>query len=104
MNKINFSYNWNNKLGCNVFTTLRLHNPNKYKKGETYQIFLKDEDMGSCEIVGIMTIPFGGITEFSARLDTGYSLKECRKIIKRMYKHVEDDMLFDFILLSKMKV
>lgn len=32
MNTLNFSKNWNNKLDCKVFTTLRLHNPNKYLK------------------------------------------------------------------------
>lgn len=103
MREIKFSYNWNNKLDCKAFTTLRLHNPNKYKKGEEYKVFLKEEELVPVVIAGIRVIPFKDINDYIARLDTGYSLEECRKIIKRMFKHVEDDTLFDFILLARGK-
>ena len=40
-NKITFSSNWNNKLACRYFTTIRLHNPNLYKVNEFYEIILR---------------------------------------------------------------
>lgn len=39
-NKISFSSNWNNKLTCRYFTTIRIHNPNFYKLNEFYEIVL----------------------------------------------------------------
>lgn len=35
---INFSTNWNGKLGCQAFTTIRLYNPGKYVEGRVYRI------------------------------------------------------------------
>lgn len=35
---IAFSNNWNNKLDCLAFTTIRLYNPGKYVKGRVYKI------------------------------------------------------------------
>ena len=31
MKEIRFSYNWNNKLNCHSYTTIRIHNPSKYE-------------------------------------------------------------------------
>ena len=31
---INFSYNWNSKLNCSAFTTIRVKNDKKYRIGK----------------------------------------------------------------------
>lgn len=105
MQTINFSYNWNNKLECKAFTTIRLHNSKKYKVGELYSIRLQTskgvELKGHAEIVDIKTISFDQINEFIAHLDTGYNAKETKRILLKMYK--TKNKKFDFILLKKVK-
>lgn len=38
---IKFSYNWNQKLNCKAFTTIRIHNDGKYVVGEIYNVYLE---------------------------------------------------------------
>jgi uncharacterized protein YqfB (UPF0267 family) len=84
--KLNFSNNWNNKLNCNSFTTLRLRNDGKYFAGAKVNVFLKGVFKGAGTIVGVSYLTIDKINEFIARVDTGYSADDCRKIIKEMYK------------------
>ena len=83
---LKFSYNWNNKLNCNSFTTLRLRNDNKYYPGAKVHIWFGNTYKGKATIVGIHFYTLDKINEFVARLDTGYSAEECREIIMKMYK------------------
>ena len=102
MKTINFSYNWNNKLDCKSFTTLRLSNRNKYKIGETYSVSIKNQIKKNVVIIDIKTIWLHEINDFIAYLDTGYSKEECINIIKKMYKSVDfKKKQFDFILLNE---
>jgi uncharacterized protein YqfB (UPF0267 family) len=89
MRNILFSYNWNNKLECKAYTTLRLHQPEKYVVGETYDIILKDEVLHTATIIDVKPLRFDQLNEFIAYLDTGYNLQECQNIIKRMYAKVD---------------
>jgi uncharacterized protein YqfB (UPF0267 family) len=85
MGKIDFSYNWNNKLNCKVFTTFRLQNQ-KYREGERLEVYLKKEYLGVAEVVSCATLTLNQVTEGVALIDTGYPLDEFKKIIRRMYK------------------
>lgn len=104
--EIRFSYNWNNKLNCKFFTTLRRFNQEKYQAGEIYHIILKSRDrwvtdFGRAVAVDIKTIKGDNLNEFICGLDTGYSVEEAKGILKRMYKQDSvDDMLFNLILLK----
>lgn len=101
---INFSYNWNNKLHCKAFTTIRLRNVNKYQIGKEYNILLKKQLLKSAVIEDIKTIYFNQINEFIARVDTGYSAFETKNILKKMYSKVNlEKQPFSFILLSTVK-
>lgn len=102
---INFSYNWNKKLDCNCFTTIRLENYNKYKTGLSYQIHLKNEFIKVGKIVEIKVFPLDKINEFISRIDTGYSKEETIKIINRMYPDTINniDKSFMLILLETVK-
>lgn len=101
MSIINFSTNWNNKLDCNCFTTLRLKNDKKYQLNHTYRIDLKKKPFKKAEILEIKSIYFIQINEFIARLDTGYSAQETKDIIKKMYPKVNlSTQPFYFILLK----
>ena len=103
MNSITFSYNWNNKLQCKAFTTIRLYSPNKYKIGDTYKIILKKECIGAGRIIAIRNFLLIELNDDIAYLDTGYSKQECEKIIRRMYESKVNlnKVLFSLILIQK---
>lgn len=101
MEVINFSTNWNNKLDCKCFTTLRLKNPKKYQLNKQYLINLKKNAIKKAEIIAIKTIYFKDINEYIASLDTGYSLEETKNIILKMYPNIKTQTQpFYFILLK----
>lgn len=92
---LSFSYNWNNKLHCKAFTTIRLKS-NKFIVGENYKIIQKTPkdsliNHGLAKLVSIKQFTLDEINEYMARIDTGYSLEECRKIILTMYKNKNID-------------
>jgi len=104
MRQVKFSTNWNNKLDCRCFTTIRLKNPSKHKLNEVYAILLKNSVHKKAEIVSIRTIYYSQINEYIARLDTGYPEAEAKGIIKRMYPNVDlKTKPFSFILFQTIK-
>ena len=88
MKKLKFSYNWNNKLGCNAFTTLRLAS-DYWQEDALYEIFLKEGDqhksLGWARCKQIKRLTPDKINEFIGFLDTGYNAAKTRQIIKKMY-------------------
>jgi uncharacterized protein YqfB (UPF0267 family) len=106
MQKISFSYNWNNKLNCNAFSTIRLKQPSKYVLGEIYEIYLKKEQkpLFNAQIMDIKYFTIDKINEFMAYIDTGYSKEKCQNIIRTMYPKVDFEIKeLCFILLVKAK-
>jgi len=85
--ELEFTTNWNNKLNCQCFTTIRLHNPIKYCIGNRFNVLLKGQHKGYARLIAVTPIYLNQINEYIARLDTGYSADECRKIIQTMYKN-----------------
>lgn len=87
MPEIEYSYNWNNKLSCKAHTSIRLRNDNKYVVGQVYQETLKGKHLQDATLVAIKHLKLSQVNEFIARLDTGYSVDECKKLITTMYKN-----------------
>lgn len=85
MKRIDFSYNWNRKLDCKYFTTLRISHEYDHV-GELIDVYLNDEFVKRCRIVEVRKIKMAQINAYIAGLDTGYSAEECCKLIKTMYK------------------
>lgn len=96
---IRFSFNWNNKLSNKAFTTLRLHNPGKYKPGQRYQIELNGQFKGIATLQEKRTLRIADLNNFICYLDTGYNRTETIAILKRMYKGIAIDAMMDFCLL-----
>lgn len=96
---INFSYNWNHKLSCKAFTTLRLSNRKKYIVGEMYRIVLKEKLLKYCQIVEIRNIKYSSLNEFVAYIDTGYSLKEVKEILCKMYPKLKNEENTELMLI-----
>lgn len=95
---IDFSYNWNNKLDCKAFTTLRLANE-RYVEGRRYAVRLKGELKGDYRIEKIKTIFLNQINEYISYLDTGYSVADCKNVIKKMYPKIDVDIHPMFLIL-----
>ena len=100
--QIDFSYNWNNKLNSDAFTTFRVSN-SKYVIGQSYKIFLKKQYVKDCTIIDIKRIKLDQVNNFIAYLDTGYSVEEFTSLVKKMYPWAGVDQLYDFILLKTNK-
>ena len=98
MDRISFSYNWNNKLHCNFFTTIRALNPGKYHSGVQHEVFLKDDSLGIAEVVSVKAIYGRDINEYIAGIDTGYTVEETLKILSLMYKCDASTKQFSFVL------
>lgn len=88
MNRFDFSTNWNNKLQCDYYTTLRLSG--RYERGRTYEVWHKGQFLHHARVMGKKTLSMDTITEWIAYIDTGYSREECCKIIRRMYPKIDD--------------
>lgn len=86
MHELRFSYNWNNKLNCKRFTTLRLASP-KYVVGSDYLIKAKGTVDFVATCLDIKYIKIYDIDEYQASLDTGYSKEETILIVERMYRY-----------------
>lgn len=104
MNNLVFSYNWNNKLECKAFTTLRLHNPKKYQVGAEFEVYLQEkgkqaQPKGRVIIQAVKTIDAEQINDFIAFIDTGYSRAQTLQILQRMYKQANPKL--DLILCVK---
>lgn len=104
MEALSFSYNWNNKLHCNYFTTLRLYNEKKYFVGNKLAVDLNMEQLKVAEVVGHKKILITDINDFIAGLDTGYTVTETVNILKRMYPKANwQTQYLSFVLLKTVK-
>ena len=83
--EIHFSINWNRKLSCKFFTTIRLSNPKKYEVDKIYKIFRADNYCYDAKIHQIKYCTIYDLPEYTCYLDTGYSREETINIFKKMY-------------------
>lgn len=102
-NELHFSYNWNGKLSFSrYFTTIRLHNEEKYRQGNVLEVYQGPRRMADAEVVARKTFLLKDMNAFMAGIDTGYSLAEAKAIIRKMYHNVKpspDQVRYDFVLL-----
>lgn len=102
--ELTFSYNWNAKLGCRCFTTIRLHDENRFAVGAVFEIVLgkgkKRQPYGRAVVRAVRKFTINQLGPFQAMLDTGYSLEETKVILRRMYSHMNDWTEFDLVLLE----
>lgn len=111
METLTFSYNWNNKLNCDCFTTLRLHNSNKFKEGNTFKIVLKqhgqENNIGLAKVSKVYPTRLQNLSDHACMLDTGYTKEDTINIVKNMYKNMsgfcEQTTVFDLVVLKKIK-
>ena len=85
--RLEFEQNWNNKLNCNCFTTIRLHNPIKYCVDAVKNIYLDGRYKGDARILSVKPMRLDQINLFVSKLDMGLPPEECIKEIKKLYKN-----------------
>ena len=84
-NVINFNENYNNKLNCKFFTTVRLLNYEKYKTGWAYNIWLKGNFYRTVQCVEIRVIDYSNFDRFLMMLDLGLTLAESKAKLIELY-------------------
>ena len=93
MKDVLFSHNWNNKLNCTYFTTLRMSD--RLNKGDFVRIMLKATVTGYGYVVEKKRTSMGALkgNDFICGLDTGYTPAETPGILRTMYKgkEIQDD-------------
>lgn len=89
LTRIDFSHNWNHKLDCDYYTSIRIRNDEKYVVGNYYEVFFKKDKHHESQLVDVRHMFITQLNEFIAGLDTGYSLEECKNILLKMYPNVD---------------
>lgn len=89
MKTLRFNHNWNKKLDCHCFTTLRLSSG--YNFGETVQVLLGGVNWCLAKVTGKKQFNIEDINAFIAGVDTGYSAEECKQLLRNMYKNKNID-------------
>jgi len=93
MEKIEFTYNWNNKLDCRSFSTVRLANSKKYVLLDDYQVYLKtkgngpDIYKGLAKLQHIRRFNLFEVTPDITFLDANLNIFEFQKLLTTMYKN-----------------
>lgn len=83
--RINFSKNWNNKLNCFFFTTIRPVSE-KYKSGERFDIRINDVFYCYADLIEIKTLTISQITERNYNiLDSGLNASEFYDLMSKFY-------------------
>lgn len=88
MQKLSFSTNWNNKLNCDSFTTIRISG--RLSIGDFVEVEDRGISKGAYKVIDKKRLTIAQINDWMAYLDTGYPAEETRNIIKKMYKDVQD--------------
>jgi len=86
MDQINFSHNWNNKLDCKYFTSIR--RSSRYKVGERYEVSLKGRPIKVVRCLAQKMVTMESITPEECWIDTGYSKTETIDILMKMHTDV----------------
>lgn len=110
MDRLNFSNNWNGKLNCNIFSTIRRHNTAIHYAGRIVDIYDQSTTpakyRGKGEYLHVFPFMLHQLKPAMALLDTGYGVEETKNILRTMYKNKcanVDQELFDYCLIKKIK-
>lgn len=96
MINIHFSQNWNNKLDCDIFTTIRIYDPSKHYIGAEYTItWAHGKEILSLDnrvCIHMHTFQLASLTNGLSLIDTGYNAKDTVELIRKMYKNKNLDV------------
>lgn len=97
METLSFSHNWNLKLNCRSFSTVRVENPKKYRLNEEYRVLLKQTgtrppiDMGIAVLRHISHFYLFDVNPGISLLDANLNREDFIKLVLTMYKNAGID-------------
>lgn len=88
--QIKFGKNWNNKLECDYFTTIRLLTKDKAlyyneNRGLAFNVMLKDEKHSEAVLVGLDALRLKDIPEWLIATDAALDVTQFKRLMYRMY-------------------
>ena len=89
MKQIKFLKNWNKKLDCDYFTTIRLYD--NLSVQEEVEILLTGQVYRTGIVLKKSYFTIQNLPEMTAYLDAGLSKEELTKWMKQMYKNKVED-------------
>lgn len=93
LKSIHFSYNWNNKLNCKSFSTVRLWNEKKYQLIDLYEVTVKKDaqhpkmSLGIARLQVINKFLLHKVTPGISFLDANLTVIDFQQLVKTMYKN-----------------
>ncbi len=93
METVSFTHNWNQKLNCRSFSTVRIENPIKYRLNQEYRIYLKQTglkqpiDKGVAILKHIEYFNLYEVNEAVCYLDANLNRDTFIKLVLTMYKN-----------------
>jgi len=93
LKSIHFSYNWNNKLSCKSFSTVRLWNEKKYQLLDLFEVIVKQDaqhpkmSLGIARLQVINKFLLHKVTPGMTFIDTNLSVIDFQQLVKTMYKN-----------------
>lgn len=101
LNELTFSTNWNNKLDCMFFTTIRPRNDKKYIVGDRMRVTQEKVLCKEIEIIDIKHVDYNDLKDYTCYLDMGYNANETKSIIRTIYNKKENEKFEVSVILCK---
>jgi hypothetical protein len=104
--EIRFSTNWNNKLYCNIFSTLRF-GLCSFKIGDEVNILLRKSgayvSTGNAKVINVYKDVNFRALDWYLPLDTGYSFEESWKLFTQFNSNIQidDNTTINVIILQR---
>lgn len=97
--KLYYNDNLNGQLLCHSVIFLRpAQSFMNFEKGDTIEVYFRDDLAGEAEIISTKAISSGNLSEIIAHAITGHSLRYYRTILSRIYGPVANTDSFQFQL------
>lgn len=92
--EIKFNWNWNNKLYCNFFSTIRF-GVNSYVEGDLYNILLRESNVfintGTSKLIHLYPDQLFINLYTILEIDTGYNFDESIKLFTKFNNNIVID-------------
>ncbi len=98
MDKLKFSYNWNNKLGCKYYTTIRAAVEERYYLGKFFAVDLNGVHVHVAQVEDTWLKDIENLTDYDCFLDTGYNAQETKAILRKMH-HLQPRQSFNLLII-----
>lgn len=88
---VEFSRNWNKKLNCDFFPTIRCTNTQKYYPGAVHRVICKGEYCFNAQIVSVQHTFLKDLPNMYCLMDAGHTHAETKALMKSIYPKYDFD-------------